>query len=78
MTVNRIDGVLVEWGDRHFYGQISKSGRLPFEDDRGVVRDGSEALRDLVDQWRCGGGRIPERSERRESSPRSSWTIIAS
>ena len=125
MTVNRIDGVLVQWGDRLFYGSnrvvhsrtpvvgglamqaradavrrriqaivvrrapqvmvkvtgggrgmgaiaahlryISKSGRLPFEDDRGVVRDGPEALRDLVDQWRCGGGRIPERSERREA-----------
>ena len=46
---------------------IGKSGRLPFEDDRGVVRDGPEALRDLVDQWRCGGGRVPERSERREA-----------
>jgi hypothetical protein len=46
---------------------ISKSGRLPFEDDRGVVRDGPDALRDLVDQWRFGGGRIPERSERREA-----------
>jgi hypothetical protein len=46
---------------------ISKSGRLPFEDDRGVVRDGAEALRDVVDQWRCGGARIPERSERREA-----------
>lgn len=125
MTANRIDGVLVEWGDRLFYGPnrvvhsrtpvvgggavqaranavrrriqaivvrrapqvmvkvtgggrgmgaiaahlryISKSGRLPFEDDRGVVRDGPEALRDLVDQWRCSGGRIPERSERREA-----------
>lgn len=125
MTVNRIDGVLVQWGDRLFYGPnrvvnsrtpvvggsavqaranavrrriqaivvrhapqvmvkvtgggrgmgaiaahlryISKSGRLPFEDDRGVVRDGPEALRDLVDQWRCGGARIPERSERREA-----------
>ena len=41
---------------------ISKSGRLPFEDDRGEVRQGSEALRDLADQWRCGGARIPERS----------------
>ena len=107
MNVNRIDGVLVQWGDRLFYGPnrvvhsrtpvvgglamqaradavrrriqaivvrrapqvmvkvtgggrgmgaiaahlryISKSGRLPFEDDRGVVRDGPEALRDLVD-----------------------------
>jgi hypothetical protein len=46
---------------------ISKSGRLPFEDDRGVVRDGAEALRDVVDQWRHGGARIPERSERREA-----------
>lgn len=125
MTVNRIDGVLVQWGDRLFYGSnrvvnsrtpvvrglavqaranavrrriqaivvrhapqvmvkvtgggrgmgaiaahlryISKSGRLPFEDDRGVVRDGPEALRDLVDQWRCGGAHIPKRSERREA-----------
>jgi hypothetical protein len=46
---------------------ISKAGRLPFEDDRGVVRDGAEALRDVVDQWRHGGARIPERSERREA-----------
>jgi hypothetical protein len=46
---------------------ISKSGRLPFEDDRGVVRDGAEALRDLADQWRHGGARIPEHSERREA-----------
>lgn len=125
MTPNRIDGVLVEWGDRLFYGwnrvvrsrtpivggaalharanalrhrvqsivvrrapqvmvkvtgggrgmgaialhlrYISKAGRLPFEDDRGVVRDGPEALRDVADQWRCGGGRIPERSDRREA-----------
>ena len=33
----------------------------------GVVRDGAEALRDVVDQWRHGGARIPERSERREA-----------
>jgi hypothetical protein len=46
---------------------ISKSGRLPFEDDRGVVRDGAEALRDVADQWRHGGARIPEHSERREA-----------
>ena len=117
-----IDGILITWGDRLFYGSnrivrnstprlslhaqagavrqrikaivmrnapqvmvkvtgggrgmaaiaahlryISKSGRLPFEDDRGGVRQGSEALRDLADQWRCGGARIPERSERREA-----------
>jgi hypothetical protein len=46
---------------------ISKSGRLPFEDDRGEVRQGGEALHDLADQWRCGGARIPEKSERREA-----------
>ncbi|MDB5956068.1 relaxase/mobilization nuclease domain-containing protein [Ramlibacter sp.] len=125
MTTNRIDGVLVQWGDRLFYGSnrpvrsrtpvltgaglharadvlrhriqaivvrhapqvmvkvtgggrgmaaiaahlryISKSGRLPFEDDRAVVRDGRDALRDVIDQWRCGGSRIPEHSERREA-----------
>ena len=125
MIPNHIDGVLVEWGERLFYGSnrivrsttpvlsgaalharadvlrrrlhaivvrkapqvmvkvtgggrgmagiaahlryISKGGRLEFEDDRGVVRDGAEALRDVVDQWRCGGARIPEHSERREA-----------
>ncbi|MCW5657122.1 MAG: relaxase/mobilization nuclease domain-containing protein [Burkholderiaceae bacterium] len=120
--MSTVDGVLVAWGDRLFYGPnrivrsnaprlslhaqagavrqrikaivvrnapqvmvkvtgggrgmaaiaahlryISKAGRLPFEDDRGEVRQGGEALRDLADQWRCGGARIPERSERREA-----------
>jgi hypothetical protein len=46
---------------------ISKGGRLAFEDDRGVVRDGKEALRDLAEQWRRGGTRIPGHSERREA-----------
>ena len=46
---------------------ISKSGRLPIEDDRSVNRDGKEALRDLVEQWRLGGSRIPEISERRDA-----------
>ncbi|MEQ1685120.1 MAG: relaxase/mobilization nuclease domain-containing protein [Burkholderiaceae bacterium] len=46
---------------------ISKGGRLPIEDDRGQEREGKEALRDLVDQWRLGGSRIPEISERREA-----------
>src|SRR4051794_12979645 len=46
---------------------ISKGGRLPIEDDRGLEREGKEALRDLVDQWRLGGSRIPEISERREA-----------
>lgn len=122
MSTNSVDGMLVAWGDRLFYGPnrivrshtprlsmhahatavrqriqaivvrnapqvmvkvtgggrgmaaiaahlryISKSGRLPFEDDRGEVRQGAEALRDLADQWRRGGARIPEQSERREA-----------
>jgi len=46
---------------------ISKSGRLPIEDDRGQEREGKEALLDLVGQWRLGGSRIPEKSERREA-----------
>ena len=46
---------------------ISKGGRLPIEDDRGVEREGKEALRDRVDQWRLSGSRIPEISERREA-----------
>ena len=120
MSTPTVDGMLVAWGDRLFYGSnrivrshtprlslhaqasavrqrihaivvryapqvmvkvtgggrgmgaiaahlryISKSGRLPFEDDRGELREGREALRDLADQWRCGGARIPEKSERR-------------
>ena len=46
---------------------ISKGGRLPIEDDRGLAREGKEALRDLVEQWRVGGSRISEVSERREA-----------
>jgi hypothetical protein len=46
---------------------ITKAGRLSIEDDRGVVREGKEALRAIVDQWRFGGSRIPEVSERREA-----------
>jgi hypothetical protein len=46
---------------------IAKGGRLPIEDDRGVVRDGKEALQSVIDQWRYGGSRIPELSERREA-----------
>ncbi len=122
MSTTSVDGMLVAWGDRLFYGSnrivrshtprlsphaqasavrqrihaivvrnapqvmvkvtgggrgmaaiaahlryISKSGRLPFEDDRGELRQGREALHDLAEQWRCGGARIPERSERREA-----------
>ncbi len=46
---------------------ISKNGRLPMEDDRGVVRGGKESLKDLVDQWRYGGALIPEEGHRREA-----------
>lgn len=46
---------------------IAKAGRLPIEDDRGAVREGKEALRAIADQWRLGGTRIPEFSERREA-----------
>jgi Relaxase/Mobilisation nuclease domain len=46
---------------------IAKGGRLPFEDDRGVTRDGKEALRAVVEQWRFGGSRISEVSDRREA-----------
>ena len=46
---------------------ISKGGRLPMEDDRGLEREGREAVQDVADQWRYGGSRIPERSDRREA-----------
>ena len=46
---------------------ISKNGRLEIEDDRGVVRDGKDALRDLGDQWQLGGSRIDELGHRRET-----------
>jgi urease beta subunit len=46
---------------------ISKNGNLSMEDDRGVVRDGKESLKDLVDQWRHGGALIPEEGHRREA-----------
>ena len=46
---------------------ISKAGRLPFEDDRGVVREGKEALHGLAEQWQYGGSYIGETSHRREA-----------
>ena len=46
---------------------IAKDGRLPIEDDRGVVQQGKEELRDLVEQWRYGGSEIAETSPRREA-----------
>lgn len=46
---------------------ISRHGRLPIEDDRGVVRDGKDGVVALADQWRHAGALIPERSARREA-----------
>jgi hypothetical protein len=46
---------------------ISKQGRLPIEDDRGVVHEGKEGVHDLVEHWRHAGARIAEQSERREA-----------
>lgn len=46
---------------------IARSERHPIEDDRGAVREGKEALYAIADQWRHGGTRIPEVSERREA-----------
>ena len=46
---------------------ISRRGELEFEDDRGVVREGKEALHDLAEQWRYGGSFIDETSLRREA-----------
>ena len=46
---------------------ICKNGQLRMEDDRGVVREGKEAMHDLVEQWRVSGSLIPETSHRREA-----------
>ncbi len=46
---------------------IGKNGRLDIEDDRGVVRDGKEALHDLVEQWRHSGSLIDDVGHRREA-----------
>jgi hypothetical protein len=46
---------------------ISKNGRLDIEDDRGVVRDGKEAVLDIAEQWRRSGARIEEVGHRREA-----------
>jgi hypothetical protein len=46
---------------------ISRNGHLEIEDDRGVTRDGKEALHDLEEQWQHGGSFIDETSHRREA-----------
>jgi Relaxase/Mobilisation nuclease domain len=46
---------------------ISKNGRLPIEDDRGVTERGKEALQAIERQWQVGGSRIDNQSPRREA-----------
>ena len=46
---------------------ICKNGRLQVEDDRGVTREGKEAIHDLAEQWRHAGSYIGEMSHRREA-----------
>jgi hypothetical protein len=46
---------------------ISKNGRLEIEDDEGRLARGKDALREIADEWRYGGGMIPEVSARREA-----------
>jgi hypothetical protein len=46
---------------------ISKGGRLPMEDDRGVAREGREAVAEVGEQWRYAGSLISQESQRREA-----------
>jgi len=46
---------------------ISKNGRLDIEDEHGDVSRGRDAVRDFVEDWRFGGTRIEDVSDRRES-----------
>jgi hypothetical protein len=46
---------------------ISKNGRLPIEDDRGVVDRGKDALKGIERQWQFGGAYIGEEGHRREA-----------
>jgi hypothetical protein len=46
---------------------ISKCGRLEIEDDRGVVEQGRDAVREIERQWRFGGAYIDDVGHRREA-----------
>lgn len=46
---------------------VTRGGRLEFEDDRGVRRGGSDAVRHLAHQWRLGGSLIEDVSDRYEA-----------
>ena len=41
--------------------------RLPIEDDRGVVEQGKDALKEIERQWRFGGASIVDVGHRREA-----------
>jgi hypothetical protein len=46
---------------------ISKGGRLRMDDDRGVAREGREAVAEVAEQWHFAGSLIAQHSERREA-----------
>lgn len=46
---------------------ISKAGRLELEDDLGMTITGRDAVRELADQWRYSGAKIPEEGTRRDA-----------
>jgi hypothetical protein len=46
---------------------ISKNGQLQIEDDRGVVEQGRDVLKDIERQWRYGGAYIDDVGHRREA-----------
>jgi Relaxase/Mobilisation nuclease domain len=52
---------------RAHFRYISRNGELEIEDDRGITREGKEALHDLAEQWQHAGSFIDERSHRREA-----------
>lgn len=55
---------------------ISKNGRLEIEDDRGEAIEGARAVRDLADDWRFSGGRIPE--EAPDGGRREAFNVMLS
>jgi hypothetical protein len=46
---------------------ISKNGRLEIEDDRGVVEQGRDVLKDIERQWQYGGAYIDDVGHRRDA-----------
>ena len=52
---------------RAHFRYISKNGRLDIEDDRAVVEQGKDAVREIERQWQFGGAYIGEEGHRREA-----------